>query len=517
MLAIRVDVTTVQQMAPSRESTYQIALLGLLLTTSFASGAAPSTAAIKTPARPHVVLIMSDDQGWGDTGYNGHPILKTPHLDAAAAAGLRLDRFYAAAPSCSPTRASVLTGRHPNRMGVFSWGIPIRPQEFTIAELLKQHGYRTGHFGKWHLGSVRPESPVNPGKTGFDRWVSAPNFFDRDPLMSDQGVARQMFGESSEVAVDLALEWMRSQLLPDPGTPPAKPTTSPPAEVAPLFVVIWLGSPHLPHLADPRDAAPYADQPKKLREYLGEVAGVDRAFGHLRDELQTLGIRENTLLWFCSDNGAIPVVGNSGENRGAKHSVYEGGLLVPAFIEWPAMIRQPRSTPVRCGTVDIFPTLANIVGASREGLRPLDGISLLPLLRGEMSVRPAPMAFWNANIPGLFSPSDSLMHKMERKQDAGREPKVEPASRKAGEIPKAGYAADQFGGHSAWIEGDWKLHRFSTMDGAKVRWELYNLAIDPLEKLDVSKLHPEVLKTMQSGLDEWLEKVVGSLHGRDYE
>lgn len=507
-------------MVPSSDPTYPIRLLGPLLIALISL--ASSAVALETPTRPHIVLIMSDDQGWGDTSYNGHPILKTPNLDAAAAAGLRLDRFYAAAPSCSPTRASVLTGRHPNRMGVFSWGIPIRPQEFTIAELLQQYGYRTGHFGKWHLGSIRPDSPVHPGNAGFDRWVSAPNFFDRDPLMSDQGIARQMTGESSAVAVDLAIEWMRSQILPKPEETVGKTRsleTKPvaPDEVAPLFVVIWLGSPHLPHLADPADSAPYADQPKKLREYLGEVAGVDRAFGRLRNELVALGIRENTLLWFCSDNGAIPVVGNTGESRGAKHSVYEGGLLVPAFIEWPAMIREPRSTPVRCGTVDIFPTLANIVGASREGLRPLDGITLLPLLRGEMSLRPAPLAFWNANIPGLFSPGDSLMHKMERKQEAGRDPKVEPASRKAGEIPKAGYAADQYGGHSAWIEGDWKLHRFSTMDGARVRWELYNLTFDPLESKDVSKLHPEVMKSMQTGLNDWLDKVVGSLHGQDYD
>ena len=119
--------------------------------------------------RPNIILVMSDDQGWGDIGYNGHPVLKTPNLDAAAASGLKFDRFYAAAPSCSPTRASVLTGRHPNRMGVFSWGMPIRPQETTLAEVLKREGYVTGHFGKWHLGSVRADSPVNPGANGFDR------------------------------------------------------------------------------------------------------------------------------------------------------------------------------------------------------------------------------------------------------------------------------------------------------------------------------------------------------------
>ncbi len=116
---------------------------------------------------PNIVLVMADDQGWGDMAYNGHPVLKTPNFDAAAATGLRFDQFYAAAPVCSPTRASVMTGRHPNRMGVFKWGYPIRPQEMTVAEALKRAGYRTGHFGKWHLGSVRNDSPVHPGQERF--------------------------------------------------------------------------------------------------------------------------------------------------------------------------------------------------------------------------------------------------------------------------------------------------------------------------------------------------------------
>ncbi len=123
--------------------------------------------------RPNIVLVMADDQGWGDMAYNGHPVVKTPNFDEAAKAGLRFDQFHAAAPVCSPTRASVMTGRTPNRIGVFKWGYPIRPQEITIAEALKTKGYATGHFGKWHLGDVRNDSPVHPGKNGFDEWLSA--------------------------------------------------------------------------------------------------------------------------------------------------------------------------------------------------------------------------------------------------------------------------------------------------------------------------------------------------------
>ncbi|MHC4308498.1 MAG: sulfatase-like hydrolase/transferase, partial [Planctomycetota bacterium] len=144
--------------------------------------------------KPNIILCMADDQGWGDMAYNGHPVLKTPNFDAMAAAALRFDRFYAAAPVCSPTRGSVMTGRHPNRFGCFKWGHTLRPQEVTIPEALKKAGYVTGHFGKWHLGSVRKVCPVNPGASGFDEWLSAPNFFDNDPILSREGVAVQTQG-----------------------------------------------------------------------------------------------------------------------------------------------------------------------------------------------------------------------------------------------------------------------------------------------------------------------------------
>ena len=122
--------------------------------------------------RPNIILLMGDDHGWDETGYNGHPHLKTPVLDEMAAAGLRLDRFYSAHPSCSPTRGSVMTGRHPNRYGTFSPGYSIRPEEVTIAHLLNKAGYVCGHFGKWHLGPVKASSPTNPGAMGFDEWLS---------------------------------------------------------------------------------------------------------------------------------------------------------------------------------------------------------------------------------------------------------------------------------------------------------------------------------------------------------
>lgn len=444
---------------------------------------------------------MSDDQGWGDVGYNGHPILKTPNIDASAAAGLRFDRFYAAAPSCSPTRASVLTGRNPNRMGVFSWGNAIRPQEITLAEVLKREGYVTGHFGKWHLGSVKADSPVNPGNNGFDRWVSAPNFYDNNPTMSDQGREVHLKGESSAIAVDAALDWMKDVVKGE----------------APIFAVIWFGSPHLPYQADPADEALYSDQPKKLREYLGELTGVDKAYGKLRDSLEEMGIRENTLLWFTSDNGAVKTVGNTGGSRGGKHSVYEGGLLVPAVIEWPAVIKEPKETPVRCCTTDIFPTVLDVVGVSTEGLPVLDGISLAPLMTGEVDVRPKPLGFWNVNIPGQFRRSDGIVKKVLPSFENWSENKIERVTKRVEAVPRQKWPLDVYRGHAAWIAGDWKLHRFSMTEGQKVKWELYNLAVDPREEHDVAKKYPEIVRDLKVDFEAWLRSVVESLNGEDYQ
>ena len=227
--------------------------------------------------RPNVILCMADDQGWGDVGYNGHLVLKTPTLDEMAASGLRFDRFYAAAPVCSPTRGSVLTGRHPNRFGCFSWGHTLRPQEVTVAEAIRAAGYTTGHFGKWHLGPVRADSPVSPGNSGFDEWFSSPNFYENSPLMSHNGKVVQTLGEGSKVTVEAALEVIRGAV----------------AGKRPFLAVIWFGSPHTPHDAVAEDLELYKQFPPKLQNYYGEITAIDRAVGHLRRQLRSFTQTDN--------------------------------------------------------------------------------------------------------------------------------------------------------------------------------------------------------------------------------
>ena len=262
-----------------------------------------------TSPRPHIVLVMADDMGWGETGYNGHPVLKTPQLDALAAAGLRFDRFYAGAPNCSPTRSTVMTGRSNDRCGVENHGFALRRQEKTMPQALRAAGYLTAHFGKWHLNGFRgPGVPVlasddhNPGEFGFDEWLSVTNFFDRDPILSRKGKFEAFKGDSSEIIVAEALKHLERSL----GT--GKPT----------FTVVWYGSPHAPMIAAAEDMQDFGALEKNSANHYGELVAMDRSIGTLRAGLRQLGIADNTLLWFCSDNGGLPEIkpGTVGNLRG---------------------------------------------------------------------------------------------------------------------------------------------------------------------------------------------------------
>lgn len=447
--------------------------------------------------KPNFILCMADDQGWGDVGYNGHPVLQTPVLDEMARTVLRFDRFYAAAPVCSPTRGSVLTGRHPNRFGCFSWGYTLRPQEITIAEALRQAGYTTGHFGKWHLGSVRKGSPVNPGNSGFEEWASSPNFYENSPLFSHNGKVIETRGESSQVTVDIALKFI----------------TRATREKRPFLAVIWFGSPHSPHLALPALQKLYADQPKRLQNYYGEITGIDRAMGHLRKKLRELGIAENTLLWYTSDNGARRP-GSTGGLRGQKGSLWEGGLRVPALIEWPAKIKSPRRTSLPCSTVDIYPTLLDIAGVSVQHQPVLDGESLRPLIEGRTMQRRKGLGFWVYPARGRPRRSRQMLAELRKEQQAGQESNdPDKLDADAGQIRKK-YPLDNPPGHAAWIDGDFKLHRIPGRQS--VRYELYNLKSDPKETTNIAAQQPRRLQEMKRALADWQRSVLRSLNGEDY-
>ena len=460
----------------------------ILVTASAFAALAVATSAAK---RPNFILAMADDQGWGEMGYQGHKVLKTPNFDDMAKSGLRFDRFYAAAPVCSPTRASCLTGRHPNRVGVFKWGYPMRTGEITIAEALKTADYTTAHFGKWHLGSVRADSAACPGANGFDEWASAPNFYENNPLFSHNGKVIEVKGESSLATMEIALRWIRKV---------AK-------EEKPFLAVIWFGNPHGPHVGVDEFLKPYAKQSKAMQNFYAEITGMDAAMGELRKALRELEIQKDTLLWYTSDNGGLKP-NSMGGLSGKKGNLLEGGIRVPAILEWPARIPKPRATSVPCNTSDFYPTLLELAEADLpKNQPPLDGISLVPLIDGKTKVRKNAMGFWDFKAPGRSRRARAMLEALRKEQLTGEQ---KPAP-KEGHVERQ-YPANSFPGPAAWIDGDRKL-----LLSARGTPRLFDLAKDSAEKNDLADQNPKEVTAMKKALRAWQISVVSSLNGHDYK
>lgn len=427
------------------------ALLSLLLINTLTS--------VTAAKRPNIILVMTDDQGWGQTSYNDHPILKTPNLDAMATNGLRLDRFYAA-PNCSPARASVLTGRSNDRTTVLNHGHTLRRQEKTLPAALQKAGYATGHFGKWHLnGYSGPGAPIldsdshHPGAFGFDHWYSVTNFFDLNPIMSRNGKFEEVEGDSSEIIVNEALKFIEEKSKAD----------------QPFFTVIWYGTPHLPFRALEKDKAPFKELSPASQEHYGELVAMDRSIGTLREGLRKLDIHQNTIVWFNSDNGGLNNKGlkptTVADLRGFKGSVFEGGIRVPCVIEWPIGIPKPRRSSHPAGIVDIFPTIAEIVDLPGSSMiTPIDGSSILPLFEKETGPRKKPLFFRHT-------------------------------------------------GRTAVIDNDFKL--LKEKKNSK-KFQLYNLSKDRSESNNLIAQKPEIAAKLMVQLNDWNESVDQSLAGKDF-
>jgi arylsulfatase A-like enzyme len=461
-------------------------LAGLLLTAVCRAEPSPTV-------QPNVILCMTDDQGWGDTGYNGHDVLRTPHLDAMSKAGLRFDRWYAGAPVCSPTRGSCMTGRHPYRYGIFSANVGhMKKEEVTLAEALKTRGYATGHFGKWHLGTLttRERDSNRGGRKGTAKHYSPPweNGFDvcfsteakvptydpmvtpgRPPKGSGKGgkpygtyywtgagkkATDNLKGDDSRVIMDRAIPFIETAAR----------------KKQPFLAVIWFHTPHLPVVAGPRYLAMYADQPEEARHYLGCITAMDEQLGRLRKKLRELGVAPNTMLWFSSDNGpegkrrSPRRFGSAGPFRGRKRSLYEGGVRVPGLLEWPAKIKQARVVQVPSCTSDYVPTIMDALGLrTKSQPEPFDGVSLMPLIEGRMKTRPRPIGF-------------------------------------------------QSGKQVSLSDNRYKI--YSANGGTD--FELYDLIADPGEKTNLAAAEPNALARLKNALAAWRNSCRLSLEGADY-
>ncbi len=420
---------------------------------------------------PNIILAMADDLGWGDTGYNGHPHLRTPYLDEMAHTGLRFDRFYSAAPVCSPTRGSCLTGRQPYRYGIFSANAgngasfyPLPEVEVTLAEAVKPLGYATGHFGKWHLGDFEGEKKSSPSDHGFDEWFSTVrrvSTFDPEGYWHNgEPVTDVLEGDDSALIVSWALDFIKGAV----------------AERHPFLAVVWFHTPHLPVISKGNHQIIYNDHPGETSNYWGAVSAMDEQLGRLRREIRRLGVADNTMLWFASDNGpegteqSTERPGSAGPFRGRKRSLFEGGIRVPGILEWPAKITEAAATEIPAVTSDYYPTILDVLGLHPEiQPRPIDGFSLLPLIEGSMNERPHPIAF-------------------ETDRHRNRTPTL------------------------ALIDNRYKL--ISKLDRSEDM--LFDLIEDAGETKNLVRDQPGVAEAMRKQLAEWRTSCEASLRGDDY-
>ncbi|MCC5930138.1 MAG: arylsulfatase [Cyclobacteriaceae bacterium] len=399
-----------------RNLPFSLLMLLPFTTTFFQSCTSPE------PDRPNVILIITDDQGYGDLGFTGNPHVKTPVLDEMAQRSIRLNRFYVS-PVCAPTRSSLMTGRYSLRTGVrdtYNGGATMATEEITIAEMLKGAGYTTGMFGKWHLGD---NYPFRPGDQGFDEslihlagGMGQPGDFTTffrndssyfDPILWYNGDQKEYTGYCSDIFTDEAIRFIGEN------------------HKQPFFCYLSFNAPHTPlqlpqqyydmyRDIDPSagfnaDGRPFPEMNENdkedARKVYGMVSNIDDNVGRIYQKLDELGIRDNTILIFMTDNGPQQRRYNGGM-RGLKGTVFKGGIRVPFFLHYPNMQLENKDIDVPAAHIDILPTLADICNATLPADRKIDGKSLLPVFQGNESDdwnQRSLFFYWTRRFPELYN------------------------------------------------------------------------------------------------------------------
>ena len=413
---------------------------------------------------PNVILIITDDQGYGDMSAHGHPLLKTPNMDKLHGESLRLTDFHVD-PTCSPTRAALLTGRYSTRTGVWhtiNGRSMMRPQELTMAEVFKANGYATAMLGKWHLGSSYPCRPVDQGFDhsilhfdgciggGPDYWGN--DYYD-DHYMTKDGW-KPFKGYCTDVWFEEAAKFTEAN------------------KDKPFFLYLATNAPHGPYIVDKKYSDPFLkadpEMPEKLAKFYGMIVNIDENLGKFRKHLEEIGVAEDTILIYMTDNGTTAgwiclepqyEYFNAGM-RGWKSSAWEGGQRVPFFVHWPkGGLAGGKDIDGLSAHIDVLPTLVDICDLEKPQGPRLDGKSMAALLRG--------------GDPKSFDERPIFAHV----QRTYIPPKWE---------------------QSVTMLGPWRL-----MDGK----ELYNLDSDPGQQSDVAEKHPEVVKELRDHYEAWWKTI----------
>lgn len=425
-------------------------------------------------APPNVVLVIADDQGYGDIGRHGNAMVRTPHLDRLHDESVRFTRFHVD-PTCSPTRAALLTGRYSTRTGVWHTVMGrslLYRDETTLADVFKANGYRTGIVGKWHLGDTYP---LRPQDRGFEHAIThggggigqTPDFWGNDYFDDHydvNGVWQPFSGYCTDVFFDEARRFIDAN------------------QGQPFFLYLATNVPHSPHRVPERYQRHYLENgvPREMAAFYGMIENLDKNIGGLRAHLRERGLEENTLFIYMTDNGstfgARPVPADepqatwtrfNAEMRGTKGTEYDGGHRVPFFLRWPARglgggANGSRAIPQLTGHLDVLPTLIELCGLRFDPPHPLDGRSLVPLLEGRADDWPERTLFVHVQ-------RDELPPKWRR---------------------------------SAVMTERWRY-----VNGA----ELYDVSVDPRQTRNVASEHPEAVAALRAAYERWWESLQPSL------
>lgn len=409
---------------------------------------------------PNVVFILTDDQGYPELGCHGNPVIRTPHLDALAAESVSFTQFHAG-PTCAPTRAALLTGHHANSTGVWhtiGGRSLLRKDEWTLAAALSGAGYRTGIFGKWHLGD---EFPYRPQDRGFEESVchggggisQTPDWWGNDYFDDTyrvNGEPRAFEGYCTDVFFERSLDFISRH------------------RGKPFFCMVAPNAPHSPFNVPKAYQQIYAGsgEPETYQRFMGMVTNIDDNVGRLREHLEKLECADNTILIFMSDNGTCASAWAGRANpwragmRGEKGSEYDGGHRVPFFLHWPrGRLSRGRTVNTLTSCVDFMPTLLGMCGVEIPEGRTFHGLSLTPLIRGETEEA------WDKRI--VVTDSQRVPFPVKWKQ-------------------------------SASMRSTWRL-----VNGC----ELYNLASDPAQQHDIAAQHPEIVRELREGYEAWWKLV----------
>ncbi|MFT4640753.1 MAG: arylsulfatase A-like enzyme [Verrucomicrobiales bacterium] len=400
--------------------------------------------------KPNIVLVITDDQGYGDLGCTGNPVIKTPHTDALATESVGLSDYHVA-PTCSPTRAALITGHWTDRTGVWhtvNGRSMLRENEVTLGQMLKDDGYETGMFGKWHMGDNYPYRPEDRGFTEVyrhggggvgqtpDVWDNAyfdGSYFHNGKIEEAKGFCTDVFFEEANGFIEKSTK-----------------------EKKPFFAYICTNAPHGPLHCPQKYLDLYKDQPDNIAAFFGMITNIDDNVGKTRALLRDLGIHDNTIFIFTTDNGTASGanVFNAGM-RGKKGSAYDGGHRVPFFLHWPGGgLKEKLDVGTITHAVDVVPTLLDLVGAKKPDAVKFDGVSVKALLEGKTTG-------W---------PERVLVTDSQRVRDPIK-----------------------------WKDSSVMTEHFRLIEGK----ELYQIDRDPGQKSDIAEKHPEQVAKMRAFYEAW--------------